>query len=146
MISIILWFQKVKTTVDALWSVACLFCVPGVVITTIGLMLPPGAHGNGGIGSQRFSLTLPELSEPAPKSYSPPAGKGGVLSYRLGLFNSEGELVHEYSDQLIRPTHNAKHGSIVVDIPSDVPSGDYSLRVFRYDGDKVREVPLNVGD
>lgn len=146
MISVILWFQKVKTTIDALWSVVCLFCVPGVVITTISLMMPNGMHGSGGIGSQRYSLTLPDMSEAAPKSYSPPPGTGGVLSYRLGLFNSEGELVHEYPDQLIKPARDAQHGSIVVDIPSDIPSGDYSLRVFKYGGDKVREVPLNVGD
>lgn len=143
MIAITLWFQKVKSTIDALWGVTCLFCVPGVVVATIGMLLPNGGAYGGG-GSRTFSVERSDLVEAAPRSYS--SNVGGELVYHLGLFNRKGQLVHEYSDQLIESQLDAQHGSIVIEIPNDVPSGEYSLRVFKSGEQPVRDVPLSVGD
>lgn len=146
MIAIALWIQKVKTTMDALWGVTCLFCVPGVVVTAVGLMIPHGAHGGVGLGQKIYSFEVSDLIEKAPRSYSPEAGTGGFFAYRLGLFDRQGKLVHEYPDQLVEPNLDAQRGSIVIEIPNDVPSGEYSLKVFKSSGYTVREVPLNVGE
>jgi hypothetical protein len=69
----------------------------------------------------------------------------GKPFYQLGLFNREGKLIHEYPKQGVAPTRDAQRGSIVIEIPEDVPSGDYYLRVFRGEGKNVRDVPLKVG-
>lgn len=145
MIVLTLWIQKAKAVVDAFWGVTCLFCVPAITVTGISLLLPQGAHGSGVAGS-RYTINVPRIVEEAPRSYTPPAGSGNMFAYRLGLFDSRGRLVHEYPDQMIESNSNARHGSIVVDIPADVPSGDYTLRVFKSAGEQVRDVPMNVGD
>jgi hypothetical protein len=135
-----IWFQKAKATADAIWGVSSLFCVPGVIFATVCVLVP--AHGGGHGWDIRSVAQAPR----APQTYEPAPGTGGPTAYRLGLFDSRGQLVHEYPDQVITPSRNVQRGSIVVEIPDDVPPGEYSLRVFKDGSSNVRDIPLKVGD
>lgn len=136
-----IWFQKAKFVADAVWGVSSLFCVPGVIVATVCAFVPIRTTG-----AYVWDIRSIAHAPAAPQSYEPPPGMGGPLAYRLGLFNAKGQLVHEYPDQVVTRVHNAHVGAIVVEIPEDVPPGNYSLRVFQAGGANVRDIPVKVGD
>ena len=130
-----IWFQKMKATADAIWCLSCLFVVPGVVVATLCTVIPTQERHRSIWRVPTHSVEVAEAD----------TSKLGKLHYRLGLFSRDGKLIHEYPDQQAEPGRDAQRGAIVIEIPEDVPSGEYYLKVYRGEGQDVRDIPLRVG-
>lgn len=132
-----LWFHKIKAVADAIWCIICLFCVPGVIVAA-GCMLVPTldrVHG-------KYVQSL-AAAKAKPGIYESRSAEAQTSNTRLGLFDRDGRLVQEYPDQAAASS-GIRNGVIVIEIPKDIPSGEYNLRVLRNGDQVVRDIPLEV--